>query len=70
MSLDEPPVRLCCMQRHWGPVCPDGVVMCCMCFDRFAIEQLAVDVDGQRVDVCWPCWEHDQERLRQKETDG
>ena len=23
----QPPVRLCCGQRHWGVQCPDGLVM-------------------------------------------
>ena len=49
------PVRLCCGRRHFGPVCPDGHVMCCLCFDRFTIDQLAVDDDGARVDVCQAC---------------
>lgn len=54
--LVEPPIRLCCFQRHWGPVCPDGLVMCCLCYFRFAIKDLAVDKkDGKPIDICKPC---------------
>ena len=57
------PIRLCCGERHFGPVCPDGKVMCCLCFERFASDSLAFDpaVDS-RVDVCQPC--HDAEQAR------
>jgi hypothetical protein len=54
--LVTPPVRLCCGQAHWGPVCPDGRVMCCVCFGRFSQDELAVDPeDGKRWDVCRGC---------------
>jgi hypothetical protein len=43
------------MQRHWGSVCPDGKVMCCLCFDRFDIDDLSVDDEGQIQDVCKTC---------------
>lgn len=49
------PVRPCCSQRHYGPVCPDGRVMCCLCFNRFDISDLQQDSDGQRSDVCVNC---------------
>lgn len=58
---DEPPVRLCCGKRHFGPMCPDGMVMCCLCFGRFAVDQLNV-VDGQREDVCKQCSEEEKAR--------
>lgn len=48
------PVRLCCGQRHFGAQCLDGLVMCCLCFERFPVEQLLHDFDGP-VDVCIPC---------------
>ena len=52
------PVRICCGQRHWDAVCPDGLVMCCICFSRFQIDQLAVDPsDGKHWDVCIGCEE-------------
>jgi len=57
--LSEPPVRLCCFTRHWGVVCPDGRVMCQICFDRFEQDQLAVD-DGQKINVCQTCFDHEQ----------
>lgn len=51
------PVRVCCMQRHPGPQCRDGMVMCCMCFSRFPIEALSSDEEGCLVDVCLECAE-------------
>lgn len=49
-----PPVRLCCGERHSGPMCPDGKVMCCLCFDRFEVEDLSV-VEGVIENVCKEC---------------
>jgi hypothetical protein len=49
------PVRLCCMQRHYGPLCPDGKVMCCLCFGRFALGDLNETEDGTPEDVCREC---------------
>lgn len=59
MSLLRPPVRSCCGQRHRGPVCPDGKVMCQLCFERVPTDQLAVQ-DGNLVDVCVVCWAREQ----------
>lgn len=53
--LTEPPVRLCCFQRHWDPPCPDGMTMCCLCFDRFEQADLFVDEAGDRWDMCTEC---------------
>lgn len=50
----EPPTRLCCGQQHVGARCPDGLVMCCICFSRVPPEDLVVE-DGQLVDVCLDC---------------
>jgi hypothetical protein len=55
------PVRPCCMQRHYGPVCPDGKVMCCLCFGRFLPSELVETVDGDKQDVCLRC--HVAERV-------
>lgn len=60
MSLAEPPVRVCCFQRHYGVQCPDGKVMCCLCFSRFDVDQLSEEND-QKIDVCLSC--ADQERI-------
>jgi hypothetical protein len=49
------PVRSCCMQDHAGVVCPDGMVRCCLCFERVPIEGLHVLPDGSREDVCELC---------------
>lgn len=56
------PTRLCCGQKHLGVVCPDNKVMCCYCFDRFTMEELASDEDGL-IDVCQECWNREQEQL-------
>lgn len=54
-----PPVRLCCGKRHYGPVCPDGKVMCCVCFERFSIRDLATDErTGIKSDLCHNCNQH------------
>jgi len=49
------PMRLCCFQRHFGVTCPDGLTMCCVCFERFPYDQLASDSRGQKMDVCSSC---------------
>ena len=49
------PVRLCCGQRHRGAVCPDGKVMCCICFERVSQDDLRVLPDGKKEDVCKAC---------------
>jgi hypothetical protein len=55
-DLTEIPFRLwCCGQRHWGPVCPDGKVMCCVCFGRYETDDLHVDGTGTTWDMCAGC---------------
>lgn len=52
------PFRLCCGEQHYGPLCPDGKVMCQLCFCRFDIEDLnvvSIDFEGQHEDVCKEC---------------
>lgn len=49
------PTRLCCGMRHYGAVCPDGKVMCCICFNRFDAAGLNPREDGKREDVCAEC---------------
>ena len=58
------PVRLCCMQRHRTVACPDGKVMCQLCFDRFDKDDLMVDEDGVKWDVCKTCRADELEMLR------
>ena len=57
-----PPVRLCCGQRHYGAVCPDGLVQCCICFGRFGVDGLYVDEHKDRWDICRPCGEAEEAR--------
>jgi hypothetical protein len=52
---EEPPVRLCCGQAHHGVVCPDGLVLCCICFGRFEQGELHTDTDGYRWNICADC---------------
>lgn len=54
------PVRLCCGQRHWGAVCPDGKVMCCICFERVSQDNLNVLANGKKEDVCKSCAQKEQ----------
>jgi len=53
--MKEAPVRLCCGQRHWGSICPDNKVMCCLCFRRTSLEQLNTLPNGKKEDVCLSC---------------
>jgi len=53
--INGPLARLCCGKRHFGPVCPDGFVMCCLCFRRVPQEELNVTADGKKEDVCQEC---------------
>lgn len=62
--LPEPPVRLCCGERHYGVQCNDGKVMCCLCFDRFEVWELSVLPSGAPVDVCQPCAVSEEQALR------
>lgn len=63
------PYRTCCGQQHLDPtVCPDGKVMCCLCFDRFDVTGLnSLGLDGREMerpeDVCRPCAERDRVEL-------
>lgn len=68
MSEKLAPVRLCCGERHFGPVCPDGRVMCCLCFERIPQDKLNTRTDGQKEDVCLKCAE--EEKLKRKEASG
>lgn len=58
--LLKPPARLCCGQRHYGVICPDGKVMCCLCFERFTVDELSETVDGDKQDVCRACDEKER----------
>lgn len=54
-GLNEPPARLCCGQRHWGPVCPDRTFMCQQCFRKCQLDEAWEDEEGQRWDICDVC---------------
>jgi hypothetical protein len=64
MIMSEMPVRLCCGERHLTVACPDGLVMCCLCFHRFPQEKLWADATGQRWDICRECGEAEERRGR------
>lgn len=67
------PVRSCCGQRHRGVQCPDGLVMCCLCFERVLASELS-ERDGQLEDVCRDCaeaeWAEVQRRGEQEGSGG
>jgi hypothetical protein len=48
------PVRLCCGQSHMTTQCSDGLVLCCICFGKFSVNQLHVTPNGPE-DVCISC---------------
>ena len=54
------PVRFCCGERHWGAVCPDGKVMCCICFRRVSQNDLNILANDKKEDVCKACAEMEQ----------
>lgn len=62
-------VRLCCGQSHSGAMCPDGRVMCCICFNRVPMESLGADTDGNLLDACRDCL-REEERLREYLSSG
>jgi hypothetical protein len=47
--------RLCCGQEHDDLPCPDGLVMCCLCFSRVPVSELNEPTPGHPEDVCKPC---------------
>jgi hypothetical protein len=62
--MSAAPIRNCCGKQHHGPVCPDGLVMCCLCFKRVSQDKLAVLEAGDGLgiesaptyeDVCRAC---------------
>lgn len=53
--MPEAPVRLCCMTRHHGVVCPDQTFMCCICFSKVRVEDAYTMLDGTTVDACKDC---------------
>jgi hypothetical protein len=59
------PVRLCCGLAHNGPLCPDGKVMCCLCFARVELKNLN-KVNGTYEDVCIPCAEYEKEIIKKR----
>ena len=61
---DSTPVRLCCGQKHWGIVCPDGKVMCCLCLKRVSQDELHILPNGEKEDVCETCYEKEMSILK------
>lgn len=60
--MDIAPVRLCCGKRHYDGVCPDGKVMCQLCFGRFDLEDLNKLPTGEYEDVCKGCAEDERRK--------
>jgi len=49
---------------------PDGLVRCCLCFDRFPFDELNVTESGDVEDVCKPCAAYEAALVREDTTDG
>jgi len=47
---------------------PEGTVMCCLCFEAIPVDQLWVDNDGYKWDVCVPCKTMDDEAVRRRNS--
>lgn len=63
MDTDFIPTRLCCGEKHLGPQCPDGKVMCILCFQLVELDMLSTDEEtGQKCDVCEICEKIEKER--------
>jgi hypothetical protein len=61
--MDEPPFRrLCCGQRHDGVQCPDGLVMCAICYNRVDPLHLNPLPEGGWENVCRMC--HVEDRIQ------
>lgn len=65
---NQAPARLCCGHHHYGPVCPDGRVLCQLCFTRIKPEELYVRPDGTLEDVCKACVLLEKQAFAQIET--
>ncbi len=70
-EVSAAPVRpiflpLCCGMQHHGAACPDGRVMCCLCFSRFTEDELHMTADGMREDVCQACAEAEEEAMKRR----
>lgn len=61
---ENAPVRLCCGQRHFGVVCPDNLVMCCLCFERKSQDDLNINSGGVKENVCKTCAEAEKLRIK------
>jgi len=64
VEVREPPFRLCCGQQHWGPVCPDGRIMCQLCFERKYKHDLYVDDNQITWDICAQCHAQEVEMIQ------
>lgn len=49
------PYRLCCGKQHLSVECPDGKVLCCICFERVEQSELNVLPDGKKENCCKRC---------------
>lgn len=63
------PIRLCCGRPHDTVACPDGLVWCCLCFDRVEQDELWEDADGVKWDVCKMC-KRDEDLVMQRIREG
>lgn len=67
---NQPPTRLCCGKPHFGVVCPDDKVMCSLCFERVAQDELNTASDGQKENVCKACARKEEEPEETSNDEG
>lgn len=44
--------------------------MCCDCGAILDTSECAIDTDGEKIDVCVPCIDHENEMIERKKKDG
>ena len=62
----DAPTRVCCGKKHFGCVCPDNKVMCCLCWERFNQSDLNELKNGRKEDVCKPCGESERKKMESR----
>jgi hypothetical protein len=49
----------CCDTPHYGMTCADGLTRCCLCYERYPLDDLFVDAMGVVWDYCKECAERE-----------
>jgi len=59
MQMPKRVIRVCCGKIHETPVCPDGLVMCQLCFERVKRDKLHAE-NGVVFNICKKCEKMDK----------